>query len=199
MVLYLHCGYSDANWISDSNEIKAISGFVFTLCEGLVAWKSVKLTIYQRSIVEGELVALNVASRAAEWLKELLNNIRIAAKWLKELLNDIPILEKLIPAILIYCDNQSAIAKVHSKNHNAKTSRHIEIRYKILRKLNQNGVITLSYINTAENLADQFTKGLNKNQILKSSRGMGVKPINEFPSVATQSSWVEILQNRFNG
>ena len=35
-------GYSDANWISDSDEIKSISGYVFTLGGGVVAWKSSK-------------------------------------------------------------------------------------------------------------------------------------------------------------
>ena len=34
--------YSDVNWISDSNEIKSTSGYVFTLGGGAVAWKSSK-------------------------------------------------------------------------------------------------------------------------------------------------------------
>ena len=32
--------YSDANWISDSDEIKSTSGYVFTLSGGTVSWKS---------------------------------------------------------------------------------------------------------------------------------------------------------------
>ena len=32
-------GYNNANWISDSNEIKSTSGYVFTLGSGVVAWK----------------------------------------------------------------------------------------------------------------------------------------------------------------
>ena len=35
-------GYNDANWISDSDEIKSTSGYVFTLGGGVVAWKSSK-------------------------------------------------------------------------------------------------------------------------------------------------------------
>ena len=30
-------GYNDANWISDSDEIKSTSGYVFTLQGGVVA------------------------------------------------------------------------------------------------------------------------------------------------------------------
>ena len=33
-------GYSDSNWISDTDEIKATSGYVFTLGGRAVSWKS---------------------------------------------------------------------------------------------------------------------------------------------------------------
>jgi hypothetical protein len=35
-------GYSDSNWISDADETKATSGYVFTLGGGAVSWKSCK-------------------------------------------------------------------------------------------------------------------------------------------------------------
>jgi hypothetical protein len=35
-------GYGDSNWISDADEIKATSGYVFTLEGGVVFWKSCK-------------------------------------------------------------------------------------------------------------------------------------------------------------
>ena len=37
-------GYCDANWISDSNESKSTSGYVFTIGGGAVSWKSSKQT-----------------------------------------------------------------------------------------------------------------------------------------------------------
>ncbi|OMO89770.1 Integrase, catalytic core [Corchorus capsularis] len=39
---YCICGYSDANWISDSDETKSTSGYVFTFGGGAIAWKSTK-------------------------------------------------------------------------------------------------------------------------------------------------------------
>ena len=42
-------GYSDANWISDSDEKKSISGYVFNLGGGVVAWKSSKQTLIATS------------------------------------------------------------------------------------------------------------------------------------------------------
>ena len=45
-------GYSDSNWVSDADEIKATSGYVFTLGGGAVSWKSCKQTILTRSTME---------------------------------------------------------------------------------------------------------------------------------------------------
>ena len=42
-------GYSDANWISDSDETKSTSGYVFTLGGGAVTWRSARQTIIARS------------------------------------------------------------------------------------------------------------------------------------------------------
>jgi hypothetical protein len=35
-------GFSDANWISDSDQMKSTSGYVFTLAGGVVSWRSSK-------------------------------------------------------------------------------------------------------------------------------------------------------------
>jgi hypothetical protein len=44
-------GYSDANWISDIDQIYATSGYVFTLGGGAVSWRSRKQTIVTKSIM----------------------------------------------------------------------------------------------------------------------------------------------------
>ena len=37
-------GYSDANWIADSEESKSTSGYVFILAGATMSWKSTKQT-----------------------------------------------------------------------------------------------------------------------------------------------------------
>lgn len=155
-------GYSDSNWISDADEIKATSGYVFTLGGAAVSWRSCKQTILTRSTMEAELTALDSASVEAEWLRELLM--------------DLPIVEKPIPAILMYCDNQTVIAKVTSTKDNMKSSRHVKRRLKSVRKLRNSGVITIDYVQTAKNLTDPFTKGLSRNVIDNASKEMGLRP-----------------------
>jgi Icc-related predicted phosphoesterase len=97
--------------------------------------------------MEAEITALNTATVEAEWLRGLLM--------------DLLMVEKPILAILMNCDNETVIIKVNSSKDNMKSSRHVKKRLKSVRKLRSSGVIPLDYIPTAENLADQFTKGLS--------------------------------------
>ena len=90
-----------------------------------------------------------------------LDTTTVETEWLRELLMDLLIVEKIVPVILMNCDNQTVIVKVNSSKDNMKSSRHVKRRLKSVRKLRNTGVIALDYIHTAKNLADQFTKGLS--------------------------------------
>ena len=74
------------------------------------------------------------------------------------------------------CDNQTMIVKVNSSKDNMKSSRHLKRRLKFVRKLRNSRVIALDYVQTAKNLADQFTKGLSRNVIDNASIKLALKP-----------------------
>ncbi|CAL9223939.1 unnamed protein product [Arabidopsis halleri] len=156
-------GYSDANWIADSKNSKSTSGYVFTLGGAAVSWKSQKQTVTARSTMESEFIALDKAAEEADWLRNFLE--------------DIPMWGKPVPALRLHCDSQAAIARALNTHYNGK-NRHIRRRHNTIRSLITSGVITLGYIKSADNLADPLTKGLARNQVIKSSRGMGLKPMN---------------------
>ena len=84
-------GYCDGNWISDTDELYATSGYAFLLGGGVVSWKSCKQTILTKSTMEAELTTLDTAGSEAEWLRDLLM--------------DLLVVEKPIPAISMNCDN----------------------------------------------------------------------------------------------
>jgi hypothetical protein len=90
---------------------------------------------------------------------------------------DLLMVEKSIPAILMNCDNETLIIKVNSSKDNMKSSRHVKMRLKSVRKLRSSGVIALDYIPMAENLTDQFTKGLSRSVIDNASKELGLRPI----------------------
>jgi hypothetical protein len=84
-------GYSDSNWITNADELKATSGYIFTLGGGVISWRSCKQTMLTKSTMEAKRTALDTTSTEAEWLRELLM--------------DLPVVQKPIPAILINCYN----------------------------------------------------------------------------------------------
>jgi hypothetical protein len=69
-------GYNDVIWISDVDEMYAISEYVFTLGSVAVSWRSCKQTILMRSTMEAELTALDTVTVEADWLRELLMDLR---------------------------------------------------------------------------------------------------------------------------
>ena len=117
---------------------------------------------------------LNEVNNGSELIA--LDTATVEAEWLRELLMDLPIVEKLIPTILMNCDNQTVIVKVNSSKDNMKSSRHVKRRLKSIRKLRNSRVIALDYVQTAKNLADQFTKGLSRNVIDNASMELGLRP-----------------------
>jgi hypothetical protein len=155
-------GYSDANWISDTNDTKSTSGYVFTLGGAAVSWKSSKQTCIARSTMKLEFIALDKAGEEAEWLRHFLE--------------DMPMWTKLVPPICIHCDSQLAIGRAQSYMYNGK-SRHIRRRHNTVRQLLSNGIISIDYIKLKDNIADPLTKGLSGEHVNCLSRGMGLKPI----------------------
>ena len=113
--------------------------------------------------MEAELAALDTTSAEEELLRELLL--------------DLSVVEKPIPAILMNCDNQTVITKVNSAKDNAKSTRHVKIYLKTVRKLRNSGVIVVAYVQTDKNLTGPFTKGLSRNVIEIASREMGMRPM----------------------
>jgi hypothetical protein len=144
-------------------DMVSLQANVFLFGGGAVSWKSCKQTLLTKSTMEAELAALDTAGAEAEWLRDFLL--------------DLPVVEKSIPAISMNCDNQTVITKVNSYRNNMKSTRHVKRRLKSVRKLKNYGVITVDYVHTSNNLADQFTKGLSRNVIESASREMGMRPM----------------------
>ncbi|CAM8888778.1 unnamed protein product [Rhodiola kirilowii] len=154
--------YSDASWISNEEDHSSTSGWVFLLGGGAISWASKKQTCISSSTMESEFVALATASKEAEWLKNMIH--------------EIPLWERPISPILIHCDSTAALAKVYSHVYNGK-SRHLGVRHSAVRELITHEVISVNFVKSQQNLADHLTKGLVREVITKSVRGMRLKSI----------------------
>jgi len=154
--------YSDANWIIDNEEVKSTSGYIFLLGGATISWGSKKQTIISRSTMESELIALDITCTEAEWIKSLLM--------------DMPLVEKPLHALSIHCDCKATIDLVKQSHTNRKMNRHIHVRHKSVKSLLSKNIVSLEYVKSENNIADQLTKGLSRSRVLEMSRGMGLSP-----------------------
>ena len=111
--------------------------------------------------MESEFIALDKAAEEAEWLKNFLE--------------DIPMWPQPVTAICVHCDCMAAIGRAKSHMYNGK-SRHIRRRHNTIKHMLSTGIISIDFVKSKENIADQLTKGIPKEQVLYLSRGMGLKP-----------------------
>ncbi|GJR49955.1 zinc finger, CCHC-type containing protein [Tanacetum coccineum] len=153
-------GYTDASWISNTEDNSSTSGWVFLLGGGVISWASKKQTCITGSTIESEFVALAAAGKEAKWLKNLFHKI--------------PLWSKPVAPMSIRCDSAATLANACSQMYNGK-SRHLGVRHSMIRKLITNGVIYIEFVRSQQNLADHLTKGLTKDLVIKSAEGMGLK------------------------
>jgi len=125
---------------------------------GAVSWASKKQTSITDSTMAAMFVALAAASKQAEWLRNLLL--------------EVPLWPKPISPLSIYCDSKSMLSKFYSHVYNRK-SRHIGLRHAYVHQLIKDGMITIDFVQSSENIADPLTKGLARDLMLKTSRGYG--------------------------
>jgi hypothetical protein len=88
-------GYSDSDFAGWLNTEKSTSGYIFTLTNGVISWKSSKQTITTSSMMYAEFVVCYEATGQVEWLKKFVSRLRVVDN-----------IEKLLK---IYCDNEPAV------------------------------------------------------------------------------------------
>ncbi|PHT73056.1 hypothetical protein T459_23841 [Capsicum annuum] len=104
-----------------------------------------------------------------------LNKIGEEAEWLRNFLEDIPYWLKPMAPICIHCDSQAAIGRAGSMMYSGK-SRHIRWRHNTVRKLLSSGIITIDYVKSNDNMPDPLTKGLSREGVERTSKGIGLRP-----------------------
>jgi len=114
-----------------------------------------------------EFVVLAAASKEAEWLQNLLL--------------EVPLWPKPMSLLSILCDSKTMLSKVYSYVYNEKSG-HIGLRHAYVHQLIKQGVIAVNYVQTNGNLVDPLTKGLARELVLRTSRGMRLKPISTITS-----------------
>jgi len=72
--------YNDINLISDSDEIKSTSCYIFILGGGARSWKSSKQNLIVWSITKSKFIASESVWNEADWLRNFLTKIPLEIK-----------------------------------------------------------------------------------------------------------------------
>ncbi|GKG16673.1 hypothetical protein Tco_0361630, partial [Tanacetum coccineum] len=88
--------YTNVGYLTDADDMKSQTQYVFVLNRGVVDWKSIKQSIFAASSTDAEYITAFDASREAIWICKFIYGLDVVPT-IKEPIN-------------MYCDNIRAIA-----------------------------------------------------------------------------------------
>jgi hypothetical protein len=80
-------------------------------------------------------------------------------QWFKKFVPKLRVIDKIEKSLKIYCDNEPAV-EYSCNNKKSDTTKHINIKYYVVKEKIQDHTISLGHISTKRMLTDPFTKGL---------------------------------------
>jgi len=138
-------GYSDSDYAGDANDRKSTTGYIFFLYGCAISWKSIKQKSTALSTTQAEYQAMCEATKEAIYLRSLVEFL----------------IRKPLPPTKIYVDNLAAKA-LADNNEAGSRLKHIDVRYHFNREAVEKEIVTFTAIGSNKNLADIFTKPLER-------------------------------------
>ena len=136
--------FSDADWASDVNTRRSVTGFVVFLGPNPISWQSKKQGSVSRSSTKAEYKALANAVADVAWIRFLLKDLHV-------FLSSPP---------LLHCDNVSTLALCSNPVFHTRI-KHLDTDFHFIRERVQKGDLVVEYISTNDQVADVLTKGLH--------------------------------------
>nr|GEY40972.1 hypothetical protein [Tanacetum cinerariifolium] len=137
----------DADHVGCQDTRRSTSRSMQLLGERLISWSSKRQKSTVISSTKAKYIALSGCCAQVLWMRSQLTDYGLG-------FNKIP----------MYCDNKSAIA-LCCNNVQHSRSKHFEIRFHYIKEQVENGVVELYFVNTKYQLADIFTKALDRERI----------------------------------
>ena len=138
--------FSDATWANDF-EMKSVSGNIFLLCGGAISWRAKTQPSIAVSSCDSEYTACYDTAKEAIYMRLLLKELGFKNYQSAEV------------DFNIQTDNQAAIAVAYgtTKHEHVK---HILVHISFLRELVKSKQVSLTFVASADNIADAMTKNL---------------------------------------
>jgi hypothetical protein len=164
-------GYADAGYLSDPHKGRSQSGYVFTIGNTAISWRSRKQTLVATSTNHSELLALYEATRECVWLRAFIGHIRSTC----ELSHDPD------EPIVIYEDNTAVIDQAKHGYIKGDATKHISPKLFFTHQQQEHQNIEVKHIGSESNHADLFTKSLPKYSFQKHVKAIGLRKLSELP------------------
>lgn len=152
-------GYTDASFMTDMDDRRSQSEYVFILNGGAMSWRSWKQSTTADSTTAAEVMAAAEASKEGVWIKKFLEELGV-----------VPSRESPLE---LFCDNSASISQIKEPKSHHKT-KYMDRKYFVTRDFIEEGKISLLWVDTNSNTADPFTKPLSqaKSEIHFESMGL---------------------------
>lgn len=151
------CGFSDADWASDSKTRLSVSGYIFYYHGGAISWSAKRQRVIALSSTEAEYYAITHAVREALCLRRFLLEMGLP-----------------IPSPFpMFMDSKSAISQIMSPAITAR-SKHIHIRELFIKHYFSDGSFVADWLGGQDNVADLFTKPLDRVKFELHRKAVGV-------------------------
>ena len=162
-------GYADAGYLSDPHKGRSQSGYVFTIGNTAISWRSCKQTLVATSTNHSELLALYEATRECVWLRAVIGHIRSTCGLAYD--PDEP--------IVIYEDNTAVIDQAKHGYIKGDNTKHISPKLFFTHEQQTFQRIEVQHIGSDQNHADLFTKSLPKHSFQKHVKAIGLRKLSE--------------------
>lgn len=149
--------YSDADWAGDSDDYVSTNSYVIYLGKHPISWSSKKQNGVARSSTEAEYRAIANASAEITWICSLLTELGVT----------------LPSSPVLFCDNVGATFLCANPVFHFRM-KHIALDYHFVRNQVQRGALTVSHVNTRDQLADALTKSLTRSRFIELRNKLGV-------------------------
>ena len=135
-----YVGYYDYDFAGDLDKQISTTGYIFTLGEDPISWRSILQSTITLSTTEIEYMTTTKIVKEGICLKELLGNLRV-----------------ILENIEVLCDKESAVFLAKNQTYNAQT-KHADVKYHYVREIIESGVVLLKKIDTKDNSSNMLTK-----------------------------------------
>jgi hypothetical protein len=140
-------GYSDSDYANNVDDRRSITGYVFVFAGAPLSWNSMTQHSVALSTMESEYYAVCKATQEAIYLRMLFEESGMRVE----------------QPLVIKEDNQACISFTKQPGDHTRT-KHIDVRSCFVRRWVEHGELVLEHVDTTEQLADIFTKGLDTRQ-----------------------------------